>query len=677
MAGGGVPRELREVFFRDAGERLRSVCETLDRIAARRAPFASEELARPLRDVYAARNGALLAGEAVVGGALGAVEAALDRLMARPSNEPIAVVPALELLSRAAAAVTALAKGLALPDGEGLQAAAHALGGVAAPARSRAPSDAAFAAPHGGAAADATAAQAARAGAATAGVAGVFVSAVTSGSAAPTSAPASARPAPRIHRLTEWVPTVPPDMLEPFFEEAGDRLEGLSEKLLRLEVEPTDRELLNEIFRDIHTVKGGSGIVGLAPMNELAHRLEDFFGEIRDGRRSVMQPDVDLLLSGLDRLKAILEKARARAPIDVDYADVLAALPGGAASPHGSEPARAAEPTPEPELAADAGSRRPPMPARPAAAPAFAKAATSPSAAPPRPVPAPAAAAGTAGRGTLRVEFEKLDALMNLVGELVIGKTRVHDDVGNLAELQAELVAARRQVAGALRGAPLREVGGVAREADRAVREAAVGANGAGTAFNELRAVIARVFERAALAEHEAAAARVRRVDDELGRVEKLFETVAQGLAGSSGALDFALGQLQHQVMKLRMVPIGTVFTKYRRTVRDLARDLGKEIAVEIDGADTELDKVLVERIDDPLMHLVRNCCDHGVEAPGERERRGKARSGTVTLRAEHRGNQIVVEVGDDGAGIPIDRVRAKAREQGLIAPERLDAMAD
>jgi chemotaxis protein histidine kinase CheA/CheY-like chemotaxis protein len=607
----------------------------------------------------------------VLGEALGAIEAALDRLMARPALEPGTVLPALELLGRAVGAVAALQSGVVPRDPESMRAAARALAGPT-PARTGAGAGT-------GAAAEAGSAAGAGAGPGTS-VAGTGTGA-GSGAVArahPGPPPREAPPTP-VPASIEWIPTVPPDMLDPFFEEAGDRLDALGEKLLKLEHDPTDRELLNEIFRDIHTVKGGSGIVGLGPMNALAHRMEDFFGEIRDGRRSVMQPDVDLLLGGIDRLKGILEKARARAPIDVAYEDLVAALTGAPGLRRAPAPT---VPVPPPAAAAA-------VPA-PAAAPVSAPAATFRPAPPPAPAPEPAsgsataaapapapAAAASPSRGTLRVDFEKLDSLMNLVGELVIGRARVHDDLGNLTELDGELAAVRRDTAKLLVGAGARDLAAIAADTDRVVREAAVAANGAGSVLTALRSDLGRVFARAAVADAGAARALEQRVDEEIARVQKLFETVAQGLTASATGLDFALSQLQHQVMKLRMVPVGNVFTKYRRTVRDLARELGKEVNVEIEGADTELDKILVERLDDPLMHLVRNSCDHGIEPPEERERKGKPRAGTVFLRAEHRGNQIVIEVGDDGAGIPVDRVRQKAREQGVVASERLDAMED
>ncbi|HEU5057063.1 MAG TPA: response regulator, partial [Kofleriaceae bacterium] len=145
----------------------------------------------------------------------------------------------------------------------------------------------------------------------------------------------------------------------------------------------------------------------------------------------------------------------------------------------------------------------------------------------------------------------------------------------------------------------------------------------------------------------------------------------------SSGRLDAVSGELRQAVMRLRMVPVGGVLRKHHRTVRDLANKLGKKARVVLSGEDTELDKLLVEALDEPLLHLVRNAVDHAIEAPDERVRAGKPPEGTVTIRAHQRGNQVVIEVEDDGKGIAPDLVRAKAREKNLVPPEELDAMDD
>lgn len=396
---------------------------------------------------------------------------------------------------------------------------------------------------------------------------------------------------------TNWVPALAEDMVAAFLDECGERLDGLAERLLVLEERRDDKELISEVFRDLHTLKGGSAFAGLKKLNRVAHLAEDRIGELRDGKRECDRALVDLLLETLDTLRAIVERARARAPIDVDVSDLVRRLKDPKAP-------KAAAPV---EAAASAGPR--PAPAVSGASPT-------------REAAAPAAAAAS----TLRIEFEKVDHLLNLVGEVVLARGRLT----TAAEVQAAL---------------LREVSQLRKKL--AVWAAAEGRAGGAGAL------------------------------DDLQRTERVLRETWSDLDAGLGGLGLAVGQLRDNVMKLRMVPIARLFTKYQRTVRELGGKLGKEVKVELEGTETELDKVLVERLEDPLLHLVRNAVDHGIEEPATREARGKPRAGLVRLSAHQRGGQIVVTISDDGAGMDPERLRVKAVEKGLLSAEEAAALDD
>jgi two-component system chemotaxis sensor kinase CheA len=236
---------------------------------------------------------------------------------------------------------------------------------------------------------------------------------------------------------------------------------------------------------------------------------------------------------------------------------------------------------------------------------------------PPPPTAHPAAAPEAAGKHTLRVDFDKLDTLLNLVGELVLAKARLHATSASL--------------------------GAFGRELD-----------------GELR----RVRHR-----------KGRLQLDELERLGRILGELAADLSDGTSTVDHVSDDLRQQVMKLRMLPIARVFTKYGRTVRELAHGLGKLVRLELEGAETELDKVLVEQLDDPLLHLLRNAVDHGIEASAERAAAGKPEEGTIRLAARHQGNQIIVEITDDGAGIDPQKLRKKALASHLATPEELEEM--
>ncbi len=398
---------------------------------------------------------------------------------------------------------------------------------------------------------------------------------------APTAAAAPAALPPEDE--TVWRPQVDGDMIEPFLEEATQRNEALSQKLLRLESSPGDVELVRDVFRDLHTIKGSSGFVGLRRMNRLAHAAEDLVGQLRDGSRGVNRPVIDALLGALDGLRAILDAAAHVAPqvavgelvrVDVvidDYVARLRAPSQAAPSPAAAEPSHAPEP------------------------------------------------AHAESRHTLRVDFDKLDALLNLVGELILTKGRLHVTTASLNAFEREL---------------------------------------------ELELRRARVKRSAGRMEL-----------DDLDRFARVFAALAADFSDGTSALDRVSNELRQQVMKLRMVPISRVFNKYGRIVRELAHGLQKQVRLELEGQETELDKVLVEQLDDPLLHLVRNSVDHGVETLEARAAAKKPPEGVVRLSARHQGNQIIIEISDDGAGIDPDKLRRKALEKNLADPAELEAM--
>jgi len=387
-----------------------------------------------------------------------------------------------------------------------------------------------------------------------------------------------------------WTPTVDDDMIDLFFDEATDRLEALAGKLVEIERRPGDIDLLRDVFRDMHTVKGSSAMVGLRPVNDLAHAAEDLVGQVRDAGRPVDGAMIDALLAALDALRAMIEQARKRVPITVDPTPVIARLRNPSA-------AVAAAPMPQP--------------AAPSATPL---------------------ALAAEARQTIRVDFDKLDKLLNLVGELVLGRDELRGAVDALGAVTTELAADR----------------GVSR------RVAVVRGTTGGS--------LARGLDT---------------LGEELSRVERVLSGVTSDLDRGTDRLDAISGELREQVMRLRMVSVAGVFRKHVRTVRDLAASLGKRARLVLEGDDTELDKLLVEALDEPLMHLVRNAVDHGLENPDARAAAGKPTEGIVRLAAAHRGNTVEIRVSDDGRGLDTAKLKKKAIERGLITEEEAEEMDD
>lgn len=450
------------------------------------------------------------------------------------------------------------------------------------------------------------------------------------------------------------------EFVQYFRDETDDLLQSIDADLLRLEplvgTGSIDAELVNSLFRALHTVKGSAGMLEFTAVQQVAHKLENVFDLLRKDRMPLTEHGIELLFEGRDVLTALVRAAidGAESPGGVDdyvarldafasvYDSTAQAIEGPRAE---SDEEAELAPVDEEQLSAfeaevarmlaDAQAAREEREAqaaapvdldaaqaavdalfaaeavaaidRPAAsepAAAVEPAAVAEPVAPVKPqapaaaprngatAPAPDAKRAAGKNQTIRVDIERLDLLLNLVGELVINRTRISDIAATLG----------------------RELGGN---------------NG--------------------------------RAGDELS-------TLAKDLSESSALLARTTNEIQESIMKVRMVPIGQVFDRFPRMVRDLAKARGKEIHLEIAGAETDLDKTIVDEVGEPLMHLVRNCVDHGIEPPDVREARGKPRHGTIKLNAYHEGNQVIIEISDDGGGIDLARVREKAIRLGVIA---------
>jgi two-component system chemotaxis sensor kinase CheA len=369
------------------------------------------------------------------------------------------------------------------------------------------------------------------------------------------------------------------ELLAEFYAEVVDHLSQIEAALLALEPEPDNPEALNSIFRSFHTIKGNAGFLQLMPMHKLAHEVESLLDLARSQKLLLNSEIITTILRSRDALQAqvqqvsvALEKGHLPDEI-IPVSHLISAVKRLAAgAPAGTDAAPVARPAPAAEDDATtavnvvAASAAPSAPAAPAA-PAPAKGAEHHNVSAPK----------TAGGATVRVSTEKLDSLMDVVGELVI--------------VQSQLIETAR------------ETGQQSPTLQRNVTQ--------------------------------------------LSRITK---------------------ELQHTAMALRMIPIKPTFQKMERLVRDLARDFGKKVDFTTSGDDTELDRTVVEEIGDPLVHMVRNSMDHGLELPADRLARGKAESGSVHLHAYHQGSNIVIELRDDGRGIDPDRIFKKAVERGLIA---------
>lgn len=415
------------------------------------------------------------------------------------------------------------------------------------------------------------------------------------------------------------------ELRQDFLVEAGELVERLGEQLVGLEAAPGDGELLNAVFRAFHTVKGGAGFLSLEPMVQLCHNAEDLLNQARNGNLTLDASYMDALLQTLDRLVEMMAALAAGTPLATPPAELLKALlPRGVAA---AAPAPAPAPVSAPAPAAGADSTIDDSEFEALLDSLYGTAVPGtiePAALPPVAAPAPAPA------GT--IDDDEFEALLDTLH----GKG---GQPGSAAPPPAPVAAPAP--------APAAPAAPAARQAAPPAAETTVRVD---TARLDLlvnhagELVLARNRLLSLAARHG-----------------------SEALAAATGELDRITDELQGAVMGMRMQPVGRLFQRFPRIVRDLARQLGKEVELVLEGEGTDLDRSLVEALADPLIHLLRNALDHGLEQPADRERAGKPRKGRVVLAASQRGERIVITVSDDGRGMDPEILKRKAVEKGVI----------
>ena len=380
------------------------------------------------------------------------------------------------------------------------------------------------------------------------------------------------------------------DLLNEFLTETTENMDVLDVELVKLEQNPNDPELLGNIFRLVHTVKGTCGFLGLPRLEGVAHAAESLFARFRDGELEVTPAAVTLVLESLDRIKKLLKE-----------------LEKTGTEPEGSD-------------------------------------------------------ADLIGRLESFAEDAVMQAMM------------VDEDVKEIAEdsdeLQAAFDKAEVTAAEAAEDAGADPMGGLPSTlADTGLAEAAEDDQVGGIALQSIR-VNVDLLESLMTMVSELVLTRNQLLQILRARDDSEF-------SGPLERLSHVTSELQESVMKTRMQPIGNAWAKLPRIVRDLSIELGKKVNLQMVGAETELDRQVLELIRDPLTHMVRNSCDHGIEMPAERRGAGKAETGAITLNAFHEGGHIIIEVGDDGKGLSVDKIKAKALALGVATESELEVMSD
>lgn len=441
------------------------------------------------------------------------------------------------------------------------------------------------------------------------------------------------------------------EVLGYFLPEAAEHLEAMTAAILGLEREGPSEAAMAALFRAVHTLKGAAYVVGCTPVGELAHCLEDLLVAVREGRAPLTPPALDAALETVDGLKLMLDPAAGA----VDLTAAVAKLRGRLAALLGASP-------------------DPPLPAPPAdALPIVA------TPAPPRFVaPAPSLRSGArdvrvaARRQTIRVPLERLDTLMDLVGELVVARSTLERRLGEVDRLGDVLFATRARLGEAIADFERRHLDArlpARRDPGEDDPTPPARPRSVGELFAELE------FDR--YDDLTLLARSVAEIASDIAEVQTELATLSRTAREDLALAHRLTGEVRAGLGRARLVPIGALYTRFVRQGQEAARAAGKNVRFETSGESVELDAGVIEHIVDPLLHLVRNAVGHGIETPEERRARDKSPAGTVTLGASHRGAFVVVEVADDGRGIDADDLRRRAVAQGFLSPAAASALTD
>ncbi len=454
---------------------------------------------------------------------------------------------------------------------------------------------------------------------------------------------------------------VPGEILEFFQPEAEEHFQVVSDCLLALEGASNPEEI-NKLFRAIHTVKGSASQVGLKRLGAIAHRIEDLIGRLRDGQIEPTPAVVDLCLESVDVLKKCLhrqwaDESQMRAGVDSLLARVAEFAPE-----EGEEAERAAAP-----VHAESTAELPQ--AKPAEASFSVKKQTG-------------KAAGAAGgpAKSVRISLPCLDRMMNNVGELVINRTRMVGRVDELQKLIDTLSFSKERLQGKvgefqekyefnrISASRFQSPWGKVPTSE-ILTSTAAGEKSLWSDFSEL--------EMDRYDDFNILSRSMTEISADVKEVLMQLEGFVGRVEGDIDEFTKLAHRLQDEITAARMVPIGTLYSRLTRAVRDAAKSAGKQVEVDLSGGDTELDNSIIQQIGDPLVHLVRNAVAHGIEIVPEREVAGKPPVGRVSLRAYHRGNHVYIEVEDDGRGIDYERVKQSAIDRGLVSPETADRLTE
>ncbi len=427
------------------------------------------------------------------------------------------------------------------------------------------------------------------------------------------------------------------EILESFLIETREILEKLDIDLMELEKRAEDQELLNQVFRSFHTIKGTSGFFGLNKLTSITHKCEDILNKLRKGEAKLNPNIMDSILLSYDKIRDLLVSIETNFNEDVDIDKALNDLTKTLESLENNSPSKAAKnKEKEPPAKSKAKANKP------------------------RKTNKTSGTVKNNKQGKVKEDKPASKDKTSEEHEEIKAEKEIEVETVEKIELDENLIAVEENKTETDDSSNLKDK----KNAITRLKEIS-------QKDNTIRVDVERLDELLNIAsELVLGRNRLAQVSSEFA-LEYEGTKLSRDLAEATRQIDLMMNELQLVVMKTRMVKIGKVFNRFPRVVRDLSKESMKNVKLELKGVETELDKTLIEEINDPLVHLVRNSIDHGIESPEARKKNGKDPTGTITLSAEHEGNHIIITIEDDGKGIDPEVIKEKAISKGLISREK------
>ena len=461
-------------------------------------------------------------------------------------------------------------------------------------------------------------------------------------------------------------PDLDPEVISYFAPEAQEYVEAIEASLLRLEKNPQDPDTIQQLFRSAHTLKGSAYTVGFKAIGDLTHHVEDYMGAIRDGRMQVTPELIDVIFRFIDVIRQLMRRDRSN--LDKTRREFSVVLQGLMKMSGAPTSVVNAAPQQEPAVAPSRIAPADRQMVEPQHASASQRAEEGAGkrqetdrqqGTEPRPMEEGA---------VIRVSRDRLERLLNLVGELVIGRGRLEQRLMVLEQLSHQVQVYKNRLQESVRTFEEKHAFTLPSSSPTMGEASGPGFSGL-TDFGSLE------FDK--YDDFNVFARRTAEVSTDINEaMSQLSNSIKRAREDMDQVQRLTLG-MRDEIARARMVPIGSPFTRFRRAVREMARTTGKDVTLITSGEQTEVDTGVVERLVDPLIHLVRNAVYHGIEPSAVRIAQGKPPVGSVYIHAAHRGNAVVIEVEDDGRGLDLEKIKTKAIQLGLLPQTAASALSD